>query len=123
VSEVEQTPAYAQLTAISNALVAIHKHQFGRGPTRARTHWAGRDALVCIMEDALLPAERALVAMGESHRVQESRMFFQSASADAFIQAVVDITGRTVRSFASATDPEAEIVTEIYIFHPQVDGH
>jgi uncharacterized protein YbcI len=71
VSDLEQAPAYAQLTAVSNALVALHKHQFGRGPTRARTHYAGRDILVCLMEDALLPAERALVGMGEAHRVEK----------------------------------------------------
>jgi len=40
--------------AISNAMVKLHKEQFGRGPTRARTHFAGPDALVCVLEDVLL---------------------------------------------------------------------
>jgi len=115
-------PAVSQLASISNVLVALHKQQFGRGPTRARTHYAGRDALLCIMEDAMLPAEHAMVRMGAALRVQESRMFFQNATAQKFIEAVEQITGRTVHAFSSATDPAANVVFEIYVFDSQTDG-
>lgn len=71
------------------------------------------------MEDALLPAERALVEMGESHRVQEARLFFQNATADQFRAAVEEIVGRKVRGFTSATDPDEGIVAEIYVFAPR----
>ena len=104
------------LTAVSNALVALHKEQFGRGPTSARSNYAGPDTLVCVFEDALLPAERAMVEMGEHHRVRESRMWFQVATSRRFIDAVEGIVGRTVYSFASATDPERGVVMEIFIF-------
>jgi uncharacterized protein YbcI len=36
----------------SNAMVTLHKEQFGRGPTKAQTHLAGADALLSVMEDA-----------------------------------------------------------------------
>jgi uncharacterized protein YbcI len=121
VTETQVHEASPPLAAVSNALVALHKEQFGRGPTRARTDWAGPDVLICIMEDALLPAERSMVEMGEAHRVQESRLFFQSATADQFISAVENIVNRQVRSFSSATDPLSGIVAEIYVFIPQ-DG-
>ena len=55
----------SMLTEISNAMVSLHKEQFGRGPTRARTSFAGSDLLICVLEDVLLPAERALVDMGQ----------------------------------------------------------
>jgi uncharacterized protein YbcI len=87
-------------------MVALHKEQFGRGPTKAQSHLAGADALLCVMEDALLPAERTMVEMGEQQRVREARMFLQVATADQFVAAVERITGRTVRAFASATDPD-----------------
>jgi uncharacterized protein YbcI len=64
-----------RLQAVSNAMVKLHKEQFGRGPTNARSYFAGPDTLVCTLEDALLPAERTMVEMGEHHRVRESRMF------------------------------------------------
>src|SRR5918997_1594394 len=59
------------LVGVSNAIVKLHKKQFGRGPTYARAEFAGPDALVCILEGALLPAERALVELGEESRVRE----------------------------------------------------
>jgi len=107
------------LVAISNALVALHKEQFGRGPTTARTHFAGPDALLCVLEDALLPAERAMVEMGESQRVREERIWFQVATADRFVEVVERILGRKVFSFASAIDPEHGVVMEIFVFVPK----
>src|SRR5207248_3007784 len=59
-----------QLAAVSSAMVHLHKEQFGRGPTRARTNWAGNDVLICVLEDALLPAEQAMVEMDEAARVR-----------------------------------------------------
>src|SRR3954469_10820706 len=88
------------LAAVSNAVVALHKEQFGRGPTAARSNFAGADTLVCVLEDALLPAERAMVEMGESQRVRESRMFLQVATSDRFVSTIEQLTGRTVYSFA-----------------------
>jgi uncharacterized protein YbcI len=104
------------LQDVSNAMVALHKEQFGRGPTKAQSHMAGPDALLCVLDDALLPAERSMVEMGEHQRVRETRMFFQVATADEFVAAVERITGRTVRAFASATDPGNNTVMETFVF-------
>jgi uncharacterized protein YbcI len=107
------------LQDVSNAMVALHKEQFGRGPTRAQSHLAGADALICVMDDALLPAEWTMVEMGEQQRVRESRMFLQVATADQFIATVEKLTGRHVRAFASATDPDRGVVVENFIFEPE----
>jgi uncharacterized protein YbcI len=106
------------LSRVSNAMVALHKEQFGRGPVRARTAFAGDDTLVCTLQDALLPAERALVEIGHQERVQESRMFFQMATRAKFIAAVEELTGRTVVAFSSATDPDAAVVWEVFRLQP-----
>jgi uncharacterized protein YbcI len=113
-------PAGWLLQDISNAMVALHKEQFGRGPTKAQSHWAGADALLCVMDDALLPAERTMVDMGEQQRVREARMFLQVATAEQFVATVETITGRTVRAFASATDPDKGVVMENFIFEPEI---
>jgi uncharacterized protein YbcI len=114
----QQQPGGWLLQDVSNAMVALHKEQFGRGPTRVRSHFAGADALLCVMDDALLPAESKMVAMGEQQRVRETRMFFQVATAAQFIDTVETITGRTVRAFASASDPDNGVVMENFIFEP-----
>ena len=118
----QQQPGGWLLQDISNAMVALHKEQFGRGPTRVQSHFAGPDALLCVMDDALLPAETKMVAMGEQQRVRESRMFFQVATAAQFIETVETITGRTVRAFASASDPDNGVVMENFIFEPERRG-
>jgi uncharacterized protein YbcI len=121
-TEQRQQPAEWLLQDVSNAMVALHKEQFGRGPTKAQSHLAGADALLCVMEDALLPAERKMVEMGEQQRVRDTRMFFQVATAEQFVATVEAITGRTVRAFASATDPDRGVVMENFIFEPH-GGH
>jgi uncharacterized protein YbcI len=110
------------LAGVSKAMVALHKEQFGRGPVIARSHFAGPDALLCVLEQALLPAERKLVQMGEHQRVRESRIAFQVATADEFIAAVEQIVGRRVRAFASATDVSEDVVFENFVFEPDVSG-
>jgi uncharacterized protein YbcI len=99
-------------------MVALHKEQFGRGPRRARSDFAGNDVLVCVLEDALLPAELTMVEMGDQQRVRESRMYLQVATADRFIMVVEEIIGRKVHAFSSATDPDQNTVFEIFTFEP-----
>jgi len=110
----DDRPRAGVLADVSNAMVSLHKEQFGRGPTRARSGFTDGDTLVCTLEDALLPAERALVELGQQDRVQESRMFFQMATRAKFVGAVERIVGRKVRAFSSATDPDAAMVWEIF---------
>ena len=106
----------SSLAAVSNAMITLHKDQFGRGPTNARSYFAGPDALLCVLEDVLLPAERKMVLMGEQQRVRETRMAFQTAAAEEFVEAVESIVDRKVRAFASAADVEQNVVFENFVF-------
>ncbi|HET8758778.1 MAG TPA: Na-translocating system protein MpsC family protein [Solirubrobacteraceae bacterium] len=106
------------MTAVGNALVGLHKEQFGRGPTAARAYFAGPDTLICLLEDALLPAEQALVDMGEQQRVRDARLFMQVATADRFTARIEEIVGRKVHSFVSALDPDKALAYEIFVFEP-----
>lgn len=49
------------LSAI-NEMVRLYNEQFGRGPTKTRTNWAGCDVLVVTLEETFTPAERSLRA-------------------------------------------------------------
>src|SRR3954467_1736564 len=89
------TPAGQSMSlAVSNAMVRLYKEQFGRGPTKAQTHFAGNDLVVTTLKDSLTPAERNLVAMGEHQRLRDTRMFFQYATEEHFRALVEDIVGR-----------------------------
>src|SRR3954447_10132076 len=85
----------SMLMEISNAMVQLYKGQFGRGPTAARTYWAGPDAVMCVLEDTLTPAERNLIKMGEHQRLRDTRMYFQYATVREFCEPIERITGRT----------------------------
>jgi uncharacterized protein YbcI len=41
----------SQLMQVSSAIVRIYKEQFGRGPERVRSYYAGPDAIVCFLEN------------------------------------------------------------------------
>src|SRR5881227_3054437 len=86
-------PHQSMTMAISNEMVRLYKEQFGRGPTRARTTWAGPDTLVCLLEDTLTPAERNLVKLGEHQRLRDLRIFFQYAALREFCEPVERLTG------------------------------
>jgi uncharacterized protein YbcI len=107
------------LSSISNEMVAIYKRQFGRGPTRARTNWAGSDQLVVVLEGTLTPAERKLAEMGEHQRLRDVRTFFQYVSVREFCEPIERLTERKVRSFVSGIDTEVDgLSVEMFILHP-----
>lgn len=107
------------LFEISNAMVQIYKEQFGRGPTKVRTHYAGPDTLVCLLENTFTPAERNLQAMGEHQRLRDIRMLFQYAETSRFTTPIERITGRRVRGFISGIDTNADIACELFVLEPQ----
>jgi uncharacterized protein YbcI len=106
------------LAELSNAMVRIYKEQFGRGPTKTRSHYAGPDIVITTLEDSLTPAERNMVAMGEHQRLRDIRMFFQHASEREFVGTVEEITGRKVRGFVSGIDTEQDISSEVFYLEP-----
>lgn len=123
----DETKLQTNLASVSTAMVALHKEQFGRGPTKARSYLGGGNTLVCVLEDTLLPAERKLVALGEANRVRESRSAFQAATETEFIAAAERILFRKVRAFASAVDPNNDVIFEVFALEPEgapgaVDG-
>ena len=107
-----------ELQEVSNAMVRIYKELLGRGPTKARTSYAGPDTLVATIENSLTPAERNMVALGEHQRVREIRMFFQHAAEQDFVDAVEQITGRKVRAFVSGIDTSQDVSSEVFYFEP-----
>jgi len=107
-SETDQTQRGESKTlAISNAMVRLHKTQFGRGPTRSRAYFAGSDVLVCVLEDVLLPAEEKLIEMG---------------TEEDFVTTVEQLLDRKVRSFVSALDAKQNVIFEVFMFDASPNG-
>ena len=107
-----------EVQELTNAMVRLYKELFGRGPTKARTDYAGPDTVVSTIENSLTSAERNLVALGEDQRVREFRMFFQHASEHEFEETVEEITGRKVRAFVSGIDTARDVSSEVFYLEP-----
>jgi len=114
----EGTNEHGVLNAISNEMVRIYKDQFGRGPTKTRTQWAGANIVIVTLEQTFTPAERRLREMGEHGRLRDLRLLFQYAEVSAFCEPIERVTGRKVRAFISGIDTEADLATEMFVLHP-----
>jgi uncharacterized protein YbcI len=113
--------AYDSIRAeISREMVRLYKELFGRGPTKARTEFAGPDIVLCSLENTFTPAERSLAEMGEHQRLRDTRMYFQAATHDKFTEIVERLTGRKVRAFISGLDAGADVCSEVFYLE---DGH
>jgi uncharacterized protein YbcI len=110
------------LAQVSNAMVRIYKEDFGRGPTRSVSHFAGPDAIICVLRDSLTRAELRLVEIGEVERMRETRLVFQHASEERFRGAVEEITGRRVEAFVSGIDGNVDVSLEYFALAPQQNG-
>ena len=109
----------SQLALVSRAMIAIYKEQFGRGPERARSYYAGPDSLICFLEKTLTPVELSLQTMDEHQRLRDIRMLFQYTAEKQFRGAVEEITGRRVVAFISGIDTHADIASEQFVFEPE----
>jgi uncharacterized protein YbcI len=99
---------------ISREMVRLYKELFGRGPTKARTEFAGPDIVICSLENTFTPAERSLAEMGEHQRLRDTRMYFQAATHDKFTEIVERLTGRKVRAFISGLDAGQDVCAEVF---------
>jgi uncharacterized protein YbcI len=111
-----------ELQEVTNAMVRLYKELFGRGPTKARSNYAGPNTLVATIENSLTAAERNMIELDEHHRVREIRMFFQHASERDFVETVEQITGRKVRAFVSGVDTKQDVSSEVFYFEPIATG-
>jgi uncharacterized protein YbcI len=99
---------------ISNEIVRLHTEYYGRGPTKAKVYADG-DLVAVVLEETFTPAEKTLIARGESEGIQDIRRRFQRAMADQFRSVVEQATGREVRSFMSETDLDNDISVEVFL--------
>ncbi|MGN6586958.1 MAG: Na-translocating system protein MpsC family protein [Solirubrobacterales bacterium] len=99
---------------ISREMVRLYKELFGRGPTRARTEFAGPDIVICSLENTFTPAERSLAEMGEHQRLRDTRLYFQAATEHRFREIIERLTRRKVRAFISGLDADVDICSEVF---------
>jgi uncharacterized protein YbcI len=106
------------LAEISREMVRIYKEQFGRGPTKTRTNFAGPDIVIVTLEDSLTPAERRLAEMDEHQRLRDTRLYFQHATEEQFKSVIERLLDREVRAFISGIDTRQDVSSEVFYLDP-----
>ena len=109
--------------ALSNALVALMKEHWGKGPTAAKS-FLNDEYVFTVLEGGLTRNEETLLASGREDTVREYRLQFQQAVREEFTGAVERITGRRVLDYHSQIvfDPPRSFELFVLDGPPQVSG-
>jgi uncharacterized protein YbcI len=106
----------AIVATISREIVQIYAEYFGRGPTKAKTHWRD-DVIVVILEDCFTRAERVLIDGGRFDQVRLNRQAFQDQIEPLFRNTIEEVTGRGVVACLSQVSRDG-IAAEIFTLAP-----
>jgi uncharacterized protein YbcI len=111
----------AACSTISNTVVQIMNDYTGRGQSTART--TIRDNIVTVtVPDAMLKAERSLVANGKTDVVLQTRRYFQQTMRDELSAAVERLTQREVIAFTAHNHLAPDYSVEIFLLAPEGSG-
>src|ERR1700755_1283959 len=87
-------------TALANAMVAMKKQFYGRGPEAAKA-WILDDYVFVAMEGGLTRNEETLLGDGKDDLGRAYRLAFQDTMSVATMGAVAELTGREVLTYHS----------------------
>jgi uncharacterized protein YbcI len=109
------------VATISRRLVHLLKEYYGKGPTRAKTHYFG-DVVLVLLRGGFTKVEETLLQEGYGDAVIEQRMRFQDAMRPRFNEVIEDATGREVVAFMSGSHQDPDILSELFILAPSQPG-
>jgi hypothetical protein len=121
----EAAPASAiggpQLAELSRQLVQLMRRDAGRGPTRAKSYWAGPNVLLTIFGDGFLMSEKTLLDHGLEGVAMAYRGAIQQTLREAMREEVEDTTGRRVVAAMGCAHHDPDLMVELFVFEPFKD--
>jgi uncharacterized protein YbcI len=99
---------------LSNAMVALFKQYFGRGPTDCRTYLEP-DLVIVVLVGGYTAAERTLFEAGKWHDVRQARLAWQDSMEVRFIDTIERLTRRSVTAFLSANRQDPDLSVELFV--------
>jgi uncharacterized protein YbcI len=110
------------LTAVTEAMVALHERYHHRVPASAKTQLLEDDLLAVVMGGVYTDVEKTMIELQRATLVQETRSAFQEAMQDRFIKTVERLSGREVLVFISNSHVGPDIEIELFVLRPPVPG-
>ena len=105
-------------TALANAMVALKKEYYGRGPEAAKAFVEG-DYIFVVLEGGLTRNEETLLNAGREDLVRQYRLAFQEAVEETACGAVERLTGRKVIGYHSQITFDPPRAYEIFALEPE----
>jgi uncharacterized protein YbcI len=99
---------------LSNAMVALFKQYYGRGPSDCRTYLEP-NLVIVVMAGGYTAAERTLFQAGKWHDVRQARLAWQDTMEVRFIDTIEGLTHRTVTAFLSANRQDPDLSVELFV--------
>ncbi|HVY78736.1 MAG TPA: Na-translocating system protein MpsC family protein [Solirubrobacterales bacterium] len=103
-----------RLVELSNAMVALHRKHFGRGPGAAKS-FVSEEMVICLLTDIYTAVERTLIDAGQGEHVRRTRALHQEALADEYKASVEGILDRPVEAFLSVVHVGPDVAIEIFL--------
>jgi uncharacterized protein YbcI len=113
-TEKEKSRGGPALVELSNAMVALHREHFGRGPGAARS-FINDETVVCVLSDIYTAVERTLIGAGQAEHVRRTRTLHQEALEDEYKAGVEAIMQRPVEAFLSVVHVDPDVAVEIFM--------
>ncbi len=99
---------------LSNAMVALHRECFGRGPGAARS-FVNEDMAVCVLTDIYTPVEQALIAAGQAEHVRRTRGLYRDVVESEHRLRAEQILERPVTAFLSVVNVDPDVAIEVFL--------
>jgi uncharacterized protein YbcI len=102
------------LVELSNAMVALHREYFGRGPGAAKS-FVTDEMVVCVLSDIYTPVEHTLIRAGQAEHVRRTRGLHQEALEAEYKASVEEIMARPVTAFLSVVHVEPDVAIDVFL--------
>ena len=103
---------------ISTAMVALYKQHYGAGPSRCRTY-LHPELVIVVLGGGYSAAEQTLFEAGKWHEVRKARMSWQDSMQAKFVDAIEELSGRTVAAFMSANRQDPDLAVEMFVLEAE----
>ena len=106
------------LAALSRGLVQLFRHRAGRGPTEAKSFWAGDDAVLVLLGGGYTKAETTRWEQGRSDTAVAYRNAVLDALEDDMREVVEESIGRRVSAVLATAHHDPDVMAAVFLLEP-----
>ena len=111
-------PRTQSLAPLSRGLVQLFRHRAGRGPTHAKSFWAGDDALLVLFGGGYTKAEKTLWDQGHPDTAVAYRHAVLDALEDDMRSVVNAAVGRSVEAVLVSAHHDPDVMAAVFLLEP-----